>query len=126
MTFDGGAQSPATAGVYFAYAKEPWGPWSQPQLIFNSRREGAFGSFIHDPRIEPSDGLNGPTIGDNDPTTTPGGGYAPYMIGRFTGVAGNKLSIYYTLSTWNPYTIVELRSEFTIGRGPARRRAVRR
>ncbi|MGZ8868627.1 MAG: DUF4185 domain-containing protein [Thermoanaerobaculia bacterium] len=129
MTYDGGARSQTTAGVYFAYASEPWGPWSEPQLIFNARRDGAMGTFIHDPSIlpnPPGDGLNGPTIGQNDPHTTRGGIYAPYMIERFTTVSGNKLSIYYTLSTWNPYTVVEMRSDFTIRQGQSRRRAVRR
>ncbi|MGZ8710413.1 MAG: DUF4185 domain-containing protein, partial [Thermoanaerobaculia bacterium] len=129
MTYDGGAHSQATAGVYFAYASEPWGPWSEPQLVFNARRDGAMGTFIHDPSIlpnPPGDGLNGPTIGQNDPHTTRGGIYAPYMIERFTTVSGNKLSIYYTLSTWNPYTVVEMRSDFTIRQGQSRRRAVRR
>lgn len=127
MTYDGG-HSPSTAGVYFAYAAEPWGPWSTPQLVFNPRRDGAMGTFIHDPRIVPNppgDGLNGPTIGFNDPYTTNGAAYAPYMIERFTRVTGDKLSIYYTVSTWNPYTIVEMRSDFTIGRGGSRRRTVR-
>lgn len=126
MTYDGGAQSQSTIGVYFSYATEQWGPWSTPQLIFNPRRDGALGKFIHDPRASPSDGLNGPTIGPNDPNTTPGAAYAPYTIERFTRVSGNKLSIYYTISTWNPYTIVEMRSEFTVTRGGGRRRAVRR
>lgn len=129
MTYDGGAQSQATAGVYFAYASEPWGPWSEPQLIFNARRDDAMGTFIHDPSIlpnPPGDGLNGPTIGFNDPYTTRGGIYAPYMIERFTTVSGSRLSIYYTVSTWNPYTVVEMRSDFTIRQGLSRRRAVRR
>jgi hypothetical protein len=130
MTYDSfGRQSQSTAGIYFAYAREPWGPWSEPQLIFNPRRDGALGTFIHDPRIVPNppgDGLNGPTIGFNDPVTTPGGPYAPYLIERFTRVSGDKLSIYYTLSTWNPYTIVEMRSDFSIGSDSRRRRAVKR
>lgn len=128
MTYDGKGGSPPSAGVFFAYASEPWGPWSQPQLIFNAKRDGALGTFIHDPTIVPNppgDGLNGPTIGFNDPYKTPGAVYAPYMIERFTRVAGNKLSIYYTVSTWNPYTVVEMRSDFTIGRSLSRRRAVR-
>lgn len=128
MTYDGGSQSQPTLGVYFAYATQPWGPWSKPQLIFNMRRDGALGTFIHDPTIRPNppgDGLNGPTIGPNDPYMTPGAMYAPYMIERFTRVRGNTLSIYYLLSTWNPYTVVELRSDFTITHGVARRRAVR-
>jgi hypothetical protein len=128
MTYDGGSQTPATTGIHFTYAAEPWGPWSKPQLVFNPRREGALGTFIHDPSIVPNppgDGLNGPTIGANDPYTTRGGGYAPYMIDRFTTVAGDKLSIHYLLSTWNPYTVVRMRSDFEIGVASSRRRSVR-
>ena len=127
MTYDGGT-SQSTAGVYFAYAAEPWGPWSVPQLIFNPKRDGAMGTFIHDPGIVPNppgDGLNGPTIGQNDPFTTRGAAYAPYLIERFTRVTGNKLSSYYILSTWNPYTIVELRSDFSIRQPSGRRRSAR-
>jgi hypothetical protein len=125
MTYDGGRQSPSAAGVYFTYAKDPWGPWAEPQLIFNQKRDGATGKFVHDPSITPNDGLNGPTIGGNDPRTTPGGTYAPYMIERFTRVSGSTLSIYYALSTWNPYTIVLMRADFTIAPTAARARAVR-
>lgn len=128
MTYDGGNVSQSTVGVYFAHAAEPWGPWSKPQLIFNARRDGALGTFIHDPSIVPNppgDGLNGPIIGPTDPYTTRGAIYAPYTIERFTRVTGNKLSIYYLVSTWNPYTVVEMRSDFTIGRGSKRRSARR-
>ena len=125
MTYDSTRGSQETRGFYFTYAREPWGPWQRPQLMFNSTRDGAAGTFIHDPRISPSDGLTGPTIGPNDPVTTPGGPYAPYMIERFTRVDRGKLSIYYTLSTWNPYTIVMMRSDFRVSEGSSRRRSVR-
>jgi hypothetical protein len=52
--------------------------------------------------------------GANDPETARGGAFAPSMIERFTEVKNDKLSIYYTLSTWNPYTVVKMRSDFTI------------
>lgn len=127
MTYDsaGAGGSRESQGFYFTHAAEPWGPWKEPQLIFNADRDGGRGTFIHDPRIAPSDGLAGPTIGGNDPVTTPGGPYAPYMIERFTRVDRNKLSIYYTLSTWNPYTILMMRSDFTISQDTSRRRSVR-
>lgn len=119
MTYDGGRQSEKTRGVYFAYATQPWGPWSAPQLIYNDVRDKGFGVFIHNPNLAPpGDGLNGPTIGSNDPYTTPGGDFAPGIIERFTKVSGNTLSLYYTLSTWNPYTVVKMRSQFTITRAP--------
>ncbi len=117
MTYDGGRQTEKTRGVYFTYAEQPWGPWSTPQLIFSDVRDKAYGVFIHNPNIvpdPPGDGLNGPTIGSNDPYKTAGGDFAPLMIERFTTVTGNTLKIYYTMSTWNPYTVVKMRSEFTI------------
>ncbi len=36
------------------------------------------------------------------------------MIERFTEVDGNTLKIYYTMSTWNPYTVVKMESDFAI------------
>ena len=115
MLYDGGRQSPSTGGFYFTYAKDPTGPWATPQLIFNGTRDGALGTYIHNPSASPSDGLNGPVIGPIDPATTPGAAYAPMLIGRFTRVTGSTLKIYYFNSTWNPYTVVKMRSQFTIG-----------
>jgi uncharacterized protein (TIGR03437 family) len=138
MTFDGGKGSDTTSGVYFAYAPQPWGPWSTPQRIFNDCRDNALGVFIHYyyavaagntcPTAMPagvtsapnSAGPAGPTINmaNNDPQTTKGGGYAPQMIQRFTEIAGNTLKIFYTLSTWNPYAVVLMESDFTLSYGP--------
>lgn len=119
MTYDGGRQRPATGGVYLAYALQPWGPWSSPQLVFNAARDDGSGVFIYNPNHNPP-GPAGPTINptNNPPATTPGGVYAPLLIERFTTVEGNLLKIYFTMSTWNPYTVVRMRSEFTITRAP--------
>jgi uncharacterized protein (TIGR03437 family) len=139
MTFDGGRGSASTVGTYFAYAPQPWGPWSTPQRIFNDCRDKALGNFIFYyyataagnfcPTAMPagvtsapnSAGPAGPTIspGNNPPESTRGGGYAPQMVQRFTEIAGNTLKIFYTLSTWNPYAVVLMESDFTIAYGPA-------
>ena len=47
---------------------------------------------------------------------TPGAAFAPMIVERFTRVAGNTLRIYWLVSTWNPYTVVKMRSAFTIAR----------
>ena len=125
MTYDGGKGSDTTSGVYFAYAPQPWGPWSTPQRIFNDCRDNALGNFIYYYYAKASGntcptavlgGPAGPTISlaNNPPQTTKGGGYAPLMVYRFTEIAGNTLKIFYTLSTWNPYTAVLMESDFTI------------
>jgi hypothetical protein len=117
MTFDGGGGNPDTNGIYFSHAAAPWGPWSAPQLIFNPVRDHGVGDFInnYDARSPNSPGTPaGPTIGGNDIYRTRGGNYAPYMIERFTTVSANTLTIYYLMSTWNPYTPVKMRSRFAI------------
>jgi hypothetical protein len=139
MTFNGGHGNSTTSGVYFSYARVPWGPWSTPQHIFNDCADQAYGNYIfyyYDPlkpatNVCPSavvypantSGPAGPTIGPQDssgnpPEKTRGGGFAPQMIERFTEVEGNTLKIYYTLSTWNPYAVVKMESDFTIAGTP--------
>jgi len=125
MTYDGGRQSPGyqqTKGIYFTYAQAPWGPWIKPQLVFNATRDGGFGTFMRhwDTATQTGTGPAGPTIGvqsSNDPDSTNGGVYAPGLIEPFTRIAGDTLKIYYTMSTWNPYAIVLMRSEFIIAPG---------
>jgi uncharacterized protein (TIGR03437 family) len=137
MTFDGGRGTAGATGTYFTYAPQPWGPWSTPQLIFQACRDKALGNFIFYyfaapaanscPSAIPAGstanfaGPAGPTINPavNDPQTTKGGMYAPQMIQRFTEISGSTLKIFYTLSTWNPYAVVLMESDFTIATGPA-------
>jgi hypothetical protein len=128
MTYDAdGTNPPATRSVFFRYTSAPWGKWSDPQPIFNACSDGGFGKFIHYAAAKASDcvaadpapsGPGGPMIGQdngaNDPETQRGGAFAPSMIEPFIKVQNGKLSIYYTLSTWNPYTVVKMQSDFAI------------
>src|SRR5215831_5399349 len=133
MTFDGGRQKDClgdpdqTHGIYFSYAKDPWGPWSTPQMIFNPATDGGFGKFIYNPddrcnpfaNVAPTGGPAGPALNptDDNSCNTRGDAYGPFMIKRFNNVdpSGTTLSIYYTMSTFNPYTIVLMHSDFKIG-----------
>ncbi len=112
MTYD--SRSPNAKGVNLRYAQQPWGPWSDPLVIYNEERDHGMGTFIHDPRIQPDDGLAGPVIGAKDAGPVTGGTYAPYLIDRFTQIQGNTLTLQYVLSTWNPYTVVRMKSTLTI------------
>ncbi len=119
MTYD--SRAPAIAGILFSYSATPWGPWSDPQLLFNARSNGALGQFIHDPGITPDDGLAGPVIGkgQKNPAAVHGGAYAPYMIERWTRVRRRSaedrvVDIYYVLSLWNPYVVVLMTSRLQV------------
>jgi hypothetical protein len=113
MTYDRRVPSDCVA---FSYSRTPWGPWSDPQPIFNPVRDHALGNYIHNPGANPPDGLAGPVIGKpkSEWRATAGGFYAPYVVERFTKVVGRELHIYYCLSTWNPYVVVLMKSRFRI------------
>ena len=117
MTYDRRAP---TDGISFSYSRTPWGPWNEPQVLFNDVLDGALGKFIHDPRLKPDDELGGPVIGKGqaDSAAVKGGTYAPYVVERWTKVQGTELDLYYVLSTWNPYTVVLMKSRLQRGAPP--------
>jgi hypothetical protein len=112
MTYDRRAP---TRGIAFSYSRTPWGPWSEPQILFNVANDG-IGKFIHNPNGSPPDGLAGPVIGKGqmDPDAVRGGAYAPYLVERWTKLKGSELSVYYVLSTWNPYVVVLMKSRLKV------------
>jgi hypothetical protein len=114
MTYD--SRPPAAAGILFSYSRTPWGPWSEPQVLFNAVRDGAYGKFIHNINSKPDDGLAGPVFNPNqpDPETIPGGISAPYVVERWTKVRGSELNVYYVLTTWNPYVVVLMKSRLQV------------
>ena len=115
MTYD--SRPPAPSGILFSYSPTPWGTWSNPQVIFDPVRDGAMGVFIHDPSVRPNDGLAGPVIGKGtaNPNAVRGGAYAPYVVERWTNVRRGYLSIYFVMSTWNPYVVDLMTTRFSVG-----------
>jgi hypothetical protein len=104
-------------------APQPWGPWSQPTVVL---------SLLHDPGvvctlIMSPDPVKHPCPaslqnyfpGQNPP---PGGFfYAPFVMERFTqdltpaGAEGTRqATIYWLVSTWNPYQVVVMQSTLQI------------
>ncbi len=99
--------------VYLRHAETPWGPFSEPMMVFNPAASG-FGVFIHDPRVKPGDGQAGPMPGQHKahPEKVRGGLYAPFVVERWTQRRQDTLSIYFLISVWNPYTVELMRADF--------------
>jgi hypothetical protein len=51
-------------------------------------------------------------LSDSQRLTTWGGVYGPYAIPRFTSTTPDGVALYFTLSTWNPYNSILMRTEF--------------
>jgi hypothetical protein len=108
------------ATVVLRVSAKPWGPWSRRRLVLDwvmdglGHRKDANGErsrqgwFIHDAEATPPDKL-----GDNLIPGERGGGvpYAPYQLPHHTERSRDKAVLYYVLSTWNPYQVVQMRHE---------------
>ncbi|HSK39734.1 MAG TPA: DUF4185 domain-containing protein [Arenibaculum sp.] len=105
--------------IYIRSAKLPWGPWSEPDILFDPERDGGYCNFMNaGPRVV-TVSTSGTACGSVSDPHTPdraGDAYGPYLIPRFTrGTPGQTSDIYYLMSTWNPYTVVLMRSTLSIG-----------
>jgi hypothetical protein len=93
-------------GINARVASSPWGPWSDPFVLFDPGWPGlGYGHFMH-----VKDGAD--TLSDAGRKHEWGGEYGLYLIHRYTrGVASSDAAIrqaqvYFVLSTWNPYNTV--------------------
>lgn len=105
MLYDCSDQTPANLpGIYMRTARQPWGPWSAPQTIFNAGRDNGICVFIYSayPGACPNP----------DDRAASGGNYAPYFIDPLT-TGDEKTGIstfYWTMATFNPYTQVIMKT----------------
>jgi len=98
--------------VVMRLAPDPWGPWTAAQTIFDPWGDGGYCHFIHvvptPPNIKPCDNLSDP-MREN----VWGGPYGAYVVNPLTTGDSRGTTIYYLLSTWNPYTVVLMRSQIS-------------
>jgi len=95
-------------GIHLRTATSPTGPWSDPEVIFDPFRDAGYGVHMH----QSTD-----ATGYDDGLSMPGrerewgGEYGPYLVPEWCDAeTPGVLSLVYTLSTWNPYTVRLLRT----------------
>jgi hypothetical protein len=104
--------SSAPRGIMMRSAKTPWGPWSEGAIIWEPWRDNGYGHFMH---------ISSKFKGRSDTFSDPrrddqwGGEYGPYIMARYTSESNGWFRIYFTMSTWNPYQVVVMRSDLTLG-----------
>ncbi len=103
MTYN--CDAPGGADVLARAAQTPWGPWSTPAVLFDPQADAGYCHFIRGP------GECGPPSDPNSPrSNTPGGIYAPYIIQPLTRGGAQTTTVYYVMSTWNPYQVSLMRT----------------
>lgn len=93
-------------GINLRAADYPWGPWSDVQLIFDPWEDDGYGLFMH--VSWESDTLD--SVHDAGRENEWGGEYGPYQFGNLALETENTLTIYFTMSTWNPYSVVLMKA----------------
>ena len=97
-------------GINFRTADSPWGPWSPTQVLFDPWTDGGYCHFMHvSYESQHCDSVSDP--GQEDEW---GGEYGPYMLPAFFTGSGNATTIYFTMSTWNPYEVMLMKSTLVI------------
>ncbi|MBL7208657.1 MAG: DUF4185 domain-containing protein [Dehalococcoidia bacterium] len=93
---------PASRGINMRTADKPWGPWSEPQIIFHPWDDNGYCHFMHASwRHQNCDSVHDPRR-ENEWA----GEYGPYQFEDLAVGDDSTTTIYFTMSTWNPYTVV--------------------
>jgi hypothetical protein len=102
------------------FAPAPWSTWSDALPILGPQSDWAM-KLIHHPGQDPIRRslvpIYNPASGqsmnlDNNATGVP---YAPYLIDKYTSNPDGSVTVYYALSTWNPYQVFLMSSNFVVG-----------
>jgi hypothetical protein len=100
-------------GINFRVAEQPWGPWSATSLLFEPRVDGGYCHFMH----ASWDSQVCDYVYDPGRATDWGGEYGPYVISRFAKGDATRTTIYFVMSTWNPYNTVLMKSTLVLADG---------
>jgi hypothetical protein len=112
-------------GIEARYAPAPWGPWSDPIVLLSPAHDpGVACTLIMSVKGCPGLTDYWPNAAKNkEGEYTPGGPYAPFIISRLTQNAApsgtvspllHRATIYWLVSTWNPYVVVVMQSTLQI------------
>jgi Domain of unknown function (DUF4185) len=101
-------------GINFRTARQPWGPWTEPQVLFEPWADLGYAHFMHVNWTF----QNYVTVHNPGRENEWGGEYGPYMFKELPIGTDNRTTIYWTLSSWNPYVTVLMKSQLQAANSP--------
>ncbi|MEX0720751.1 MAG: DUF4185 domain-containing protein [Balneolaceae bacterium] len=93
-------------GITMRTAENPWGPWTKSQVIFDPWQDGGYCNYIHVSWVD----QNCDSVHDPGRQNEYGGEYGPYQFEHFATGDDQSTTIYFTMSIWNPYTVVLMKA----------------
>lgn len=97
-------------GINMRTSDTPWGKWSEPKVIFNPWQDNGYCYFMHIKwSHKKCDSVHEPGWED-----VWGGEYGPYQFEDLAVGDSSSTTIYFTMSTCNPYTVVLMKVRLKI------------
>jgi len=98
-------------GIHVRAAPFPWGPWSEPALLFRPWEDGGYCGFMH--TSFEHDACD--DVSDPGRENEWGGEYGPYIVSRLSTAATDDAGeLVFVMSTWNPYNTVLMASRVRV------------
>jgi hypothetical protein len=95
-----------TRGINLRTADESWGPWSDVKVVFNPYDDGGYCHFMHTSwTTSVCDSIHDPGRHNES-----GGEYGPYQYENLATGNDSMTTVYFNMSTWNPYTVVLMKT----------------
>jgi hypothetical protein len=113
-------------------AAAPWGPWSRASILLDPKRDHSWCHLLWQApgKGNGCDDLDDEWFGTDLAGTKDGAFYAPFVMERYTTPEGSprlhrrQATIYWLLSTFNPYQVDVMRTSLTIDESLLTTRAV--
>jgi hypothetical protein len=110
--FNPGAKETRDRALQIRYADVPWGPWSEPEPIVRAVAPDVAGSHFARGGVLFHESCRDDDCVEGDPSAMGEMGrfYAPNVYDVWTEPREHGADIYWTVSTWNPYAVVLLKT----------------
>ncbi|MBM3302650.1 MAG: DUF4185 domain-containing protein, partial [Deltaproteobacteria bacterium] len=97
---------PDPQGIQIRTSDQPWGAWSASKVLFEAGRDDAYCRFIH----AQWDWKRCDILHDPGREYRRGAMYGPYQFEDLAVGDNTSTTIYFTVSTWNPYTVILMKA----------------
>jgi hypothetical protein len=96
--------------IHYRVADNPWGPWDGPYILLDPAYDLGYCHFMH---VSEGEKNKCDCVADDLPVGPPtrwGITYGPYPVSSFTKTDATTATIYWTMSTFNPYQVMLMKS----------------
>jgi hypothetical protein len=101
-------------GINMRSADTPWGQWTEGEVIFQPWNDGGYCYYMH---VSYQD-RNCDSVQDPGRDNVWAGEYGPYILPGLSRSQGGVTTVYFVMSTWNPYEVMLMKTDLKLEPAP--------